>query len=118
MRLEAVAQLLDRLGANAVDAQQVLLGLAHEVAHGLDAHLAELVGPALRHAEVVEEVQARVLGWRWCGRSGQGAVAAVEVVVADPVELLRELLVDVLELVGAHSGRLCACGEVGPSILT
>ena len=60
--LKAVAELLDRLGADTVDAEQVLLGLAHQVADDLDADLAELVGPALGHAQVVEQVQTGVLG--------------------------------------------------------
>ena len=52
--LETVAKLLYRLGTDAIDAQQVVLGLADEVANRLDADLAELVGPTLRHAQVVE----------------------------------------------------------------
>lgn len=59
--LKALTQLLDRLRANAVDVKQVVLRLADEVAHGLDAHLAELVRPALGHAEVVEQVELGVL---------------------------------------------------------
>ena len=43
--LQAVTELLDRLGADAIDAQQILLGLANQVADRLDANLAELVGP-------------------------------------------------------------------------
>lgn len=62
MGLEAVTELLDRLGTDAVDAQQILLGLANQIADRLDADLAELVGPALRHAQVVEQVQASLLG--------------------------------------------------------
>ena len=64
--LKAVAKLLNRLGANAVDVQEVVLSLTDEVAHGLDANLAELVGPTLRHAEVVEEVELGIL-------AGEGA---------------------------------------------
>ena len=41
--LQAVAELLDGLGADAVDAEQVLLGLANQVTDDLDADLAELV---------------------------------------------------------------------------
>ena len=86
--------------ADAVDAQQVLLGLTHEVAHGLDAHLAELVGPALAHAEVVEEVELGLLGRHGATVAGERAVAATHLVVIGPVELLRQLLVEVLELLG------------------
>jgi len=42
--LEAIAELFDCLCANTIDAQEIILGLADEITHGLDAHLAELVG--------------------------------------------------------------------------
>ena len=50
--LEAFLELLDGLRADALDAQQVVLSVAHQVGHGLDARLAELVRPAQRHTQI------------------------------------------------------------------
>ena len=58
---QALLQLLDGLHADALDAQQILLGMTQQVGHGLDARLGELVRPALGHAQIVVDVQARVL---------------------------------------------------------
>ena len=80
--LEAVTELLDRLGTDAINAQQILLRLANQVADRLDADLAELVGPALRHAQVVEQVQASLLGGDGVAVAGERTVGAAKLVVA------------------------------------
>ena len=61
MLLQALLELLDRLHADALDAKEILLGVAHQIGDRFDARLAELVGPTLRNAQVVEDVQARIL---------------------------------------------------------
>ena len=50
MLLQALLELLDRLHADALDAKEILLGVAHQIGDRLDARLAELVGPTLRNA--------------------------------------------------------------------
>ena len=45
--LKAIAELLDCLCTNTIDAKQVFLGLTDKIAYGLNANLAELVGPTL-----------------------------------------------------------------------
>ena len=111
MGLQAVTELLDRLGADAIDAQQILLGLANQVADRLDANLAELVGPALRHAQIVEQVQTSLLGGDGVAVAGERTVSTTELVVAGPVELLRELLVQVLELHRSPLGQRLGVGR-------
>ena len=109
--LQAVTELLDRLGTDAIDAQQILLGLADQVADRLDADLTELVGPALRHAQVVEQVQASLLGGDGVAVAGERTVSTTELVVAGPVELLRKLLVQVLELHRSPLGQRLGVGR-------
>ena len=109
--LQAVTELLDRLGTDTIDAQQILLGLADQVADRLDADLAELVGPALRHAQVVEQVQTSLLGGDGVAVAGERTVSTTELVVAGPVELLRELLVQVLELHRSPLGQRLGVGR-------
>ena len=110
--LKTLAELLDGLGTDTVDVKQVVLGLADKVAHRLDAHLAELVGPALRHAKVVEQVELCVLTRQRA--AVLGVHAGVAEVVAHPVELLRKLLLDLLELIGRPLGELLGHRARGP----
>ena len=102
MGLEAVAQLLDCLCTDAVDAQQVILGLADEVPHGLDADLAELVGPALRHLKVIVQVEFGLVVGEGTAVLG---VTTIPKVAVDPLGLLGKLFLDVLEEVRSRLGQ-------------
>ena len=113
--LKTVAELLDGLGTNAVDAEQVLLGLAHEVTDDLNADLAELVGPTLGNTQVIEEIEARVLG-------GDGTAIAVNWPPSPPYSPAPKSSCcgssssSSLSSSGAQSGSTLACGEVGFSM--
>lgn len=73
---ESGPELLDRLDADALDAEQLVFGLADQIADHLDARLAELVGPTLADAQVVEEIELGELGREL--RSAAAEEAAVE----------------------------------------
>ena len=116
--LQTVTELLDRLGTDAVDAQQILLGLTNQVADRLDADLAELVGPALRHTQVVEQVQASLLGGDGVAVAGERTVSTTELVVAAQSSCCGSCSSRSLSSTGAHSGSDLALGEAGPSMST
>ena len=59
--IKTLAELLDCLGTNTVNAEKVFFGLTNQIPNRLNTNLGELIGPALGNPKVVKEVQLSIL---------------------------------------------------------
>ena len=57
MVLKTSFQLLDSLGTDTLDAQQLIFSVTNQVSHGLDACFRELVRPTLRDSQIIIDVE-------------------------------------------------------------
>ena len=114
--LESGPELLDCLDADALDTEQLVFGLADQIANHLDTRLAELVGPALADTQVVEEVELGELRGKL--RAAATEVAAVEehrhvarcatqivLAVERPLLRLRQQTLGLAKLLGSPVGQ-------------
>ena len=111
--LETGLELLEGLRADAFDAQELVFGVADEIAHRIDARFAELIGPALGDSQVIVQIQTRILVGELLAVTAiavgaeivrVGAVAFVE----GPVLRLRQQVFDLAQLGRRALGKIFA----------